>query len=110
MRGKHGCWLQIYDRISGRGFALFGVVHPAQLLQECKQEGQGHQEGEHIRDGLADLHAEQPVGAGQDEMSGMKNTPCRQQARKVARPDAPTLWKVMLATTMMGCSSMARHW
>ena len=26
-----------------------------------------HQEGEHIRDGLADLHAEQPVGAGQDE-------------------------------------------
>ena len=35
-------------------------------------------------------------------MSGMKNTPCRQQARKVARPDAPTLWKVMLATTMMG--------
>ena len=94
MRGR---WLQIYDRISGRGFALFGVIHPAQLLQKCNQEGQGHQEGEHIRDGLADLHAEQPVGAGQDE-------------DERARPDAPTLWKVMLATTMMGCSSMARHW
>lgn len=106
-----GGWLQIYDRSSGRGFALFGVIHPAQLLQECKQEGQGHQEGEHIRDGLADLHAEQPVGAGQDEDErDEENTPCRQQARKVARPDAPTLWKVMLATTMMGCSSMARHW
>ena len=31
------------------------------------RKGRDTEEGEHIRDGLADLHAEQPVGAGQDE-------------------------------------------
>ena len=51
-----------------------------------------------------------PSRWGRVRMSGMKQTPCRQQARNVARPDLPMLWNSMLATTMTGCKNMARHW
>ena len=47
---------------------------------------------------------------GSTRISGIKHTPCRQQARKVARPALPTLWKVMLATTITGCKRTAKHW
>ena len=65
--GKHGCWLQLYDSGSGSGFGFFGVVHPAQLVQERQQKGQGDDKGEHIRNGLAGLHAHESQCAGQDE-------------------------------------------
>ena len=65
--GKHGCWLQFYDSGSGSGSGFFGVVHPAQLVQERQQKGQGDDKGEHIRNGLAGLHAHEPQCAGQDK-------------------------------------------
>ena len=46
---------------------MLSVVHPAQLVQECQQEGHRDEESEHIRNGLADLHAHKAVGAGQQE-------------------------------------------
>ena len=41
-----------------------------------------------------------PSTRGSTRISGIKHTPCRQQARKVACPALPTLWKVMLVTTI----------
>ena len=46
---------------------MLGVVHFAQLVQERQQEGHRDEEGEHIRNGLSDLHAHKAVGAGQQE-------------------------------------------
>ena len=51
-----------------------------------------------------------PQMRGSVRISGMKQKPWRQQARKVARPDLPMLWNIMFVTMMKGCRNMARHW
>ena len=88
---------------------LFQHHHPVQLLEEGQQERQGNNKGERIRNGLADLYAYKAESAGQNEDERNEEHALTQQARKVARPALPTLWKVMFATTMTGCSRMARH-
>ena len=66
-----------------RGMGRFCLVHLLQLPQKGQQKGQRNEEGESIRNGLAELHTHKTQHPGQYKdqargrvrMSGMKNTP-----------------------------------
>ena len=48
-----------------------------------------------------------PSSKGSSQISGINRRPLRRAERKLARPDKPTLWNIILAQTLKGRKKQA---